>query len=188
MKISIELGHNATSQVGFVKQVEKYFQGHHEWWVHPGVTADNTDQNIQLRGIRGHIVVLWDCDEGGGSAYGLYYRTQVNKHPGHGDFDNFAQAWTLFYMRAAKSTYSSGFYEMESAWTEFNFLGIPIQPRTAAGQMNPKVTGILFGRYGNDMSQKGIIAMDFGTDVMINQIIDVTCVCQFKWLTHWFTG
>ncbi len=93
-----------------------------------------------------------------------------------------------FYMRAAKSTYSSGFYKMESAWTEFIFLGIPIKPRTAAGQLNPKVTDILFGRYGNDMSQKEIIAMDVGTDVMINQIIDVTRVCQFKWLTHWFTG
>jgi hypothetical protein len=49
--------------------------------------------------------------------------------------------------------------------------------------MNPKVQDVLFGQYGTTISQKGIITMDFGTNEMINQIIDTTCVCQFKWST-----
>ncbi len=194
VKIALEYGHPATSPNGFLQRVERYFQGHHEWWVHPGVCADNANKNIPLRDVRGRIVVFWDCDGCEISGWGLNNRSQVDRHSsgkGDGSFDSFDQAWNLFRTRAAASTYKTGFYELESAWTrwvDYLFAKAPIKPRTAAGEMNPKVTDILFGRLGNTMSQKGLVAMDFGIDVMVNQIIDITRVRQFRWLTHWWWG
>ena len=46
VKIALESGHPKTSPNGFLQRVEKYFDHHHEWWVHPGVRADMTSPNI----------------------------------------------------------------------------------------------------------------------------------------------
>ena len=46
VKIALEHGHPKTSPNGFLQRVEKYFDHHHEWWVHPGVRADMTSPNI----------------------------------------------------------------------------------------------------------------------------------------------
>jgi hypothetical protein len=46
VKIEIEDGHPKVSTSNFLQRVERYFEGHHEWWVHHGVTAYNS--NIML--------------------------------------------------------------------------------------------------------------------------------------------
>jgi hypothetical protein len=188
VKISLEHGHPEVDPNRFLQRVEKYFQGHHEWWVHPGVWADNTSPNIRLRDVRGRIVVLWDCNNGGLSGWGLNYNKHVDKHPGIGAYDNVDQAFGAFRFRSQWSIYSKGFYEVKSAWMKYGLLGEPsYKVRTSAELMNPKVTDLLFNG-GSMVSQKGFTSMDFPTDQMINQIVDITRVRQFRWLTPFFNG
>jgi hypothetical protein len=125
------------------------------------------------------------------SKYGLNFRRIVNSDNGlNGDasYENIDKAFNKFLSRARMVTGKRGWFENKAVWTEFNFLFIPFPPRTSAREINPKVLDFLFGKYSTTISQKVIITMDFGTNEMINQIIDITHVRQLKWSTVNFWG
>jgi hypothetical protein len=178
-KIAIEYGHPKVDPNTFLQRVEKYFEGHHEWWVHPGVEANYANTNIRLYNIRGRIVVLWDCKGCGSSKYGLSYGMVDNEEGPNGDgsYDNFEQKFRDFLDRAkrvANSFITPGWFENSAAWTDYDDLGIPYPPLDVAQHTNPKIQELLLGKYGSQLAQKGLIPADYITDAMIGTMIDIT--------------
>jgi hypothetical protein len=187
VKIGIEYAHTKVDPNTFIQRVEKYFEGHHEWWVHPGVEANYANTNIHLCNIRGRIVVLCDCKGCGGGKHGLSYGMVNNKEGPNGDasYDNFEQKFRDFLdwaKRVANSFIMPGWFENSAAWSDYpDGSMIPYPPQVVAQQTNPKVQELLCDKYGTQMAQKRHIPADYITDAMIGTMIDITHSWQARY-------
>jgi hypothetical protein len=192
VQISHENHDDIVKKEEFLGRVERYFEGHHEYWQHPNIQATNMNSNLRLGQVRGRIVVFWSCDFCGISKYGLDYKKIVNRYPGpNGDhsWPNNQAKFDNFLARARETREGNsvrGWYENKAAWTYtvwcwFNW--VPLYPARVNGWTNPKVYDVLTGKYGLTISQKGIIPMDFPTNAMIRQIIAITRVRQLRYTT-----
>ena len=191
VQISLEYGHDKVKKEEFRGRVERYFEGHHEYWQHFGTAADIMNSNLRLGQVRGRIVVFWDCEFCGPSKYGLDYRKIVNRYAGpNGDhsWPNAQAKLDNFLSRARENRVGAtmrGWYENKAAWTYtvWCYGWVPLYPGVVNSWTNPKVLDVLNGKYGTGISQKGILSMDFPTDDMIRQIIAVTRVRQLAYTT-----